>query len=159
MIKTIIIFAILQLVNVMLNTAKAVLTIKANKLVASIANAVTYGFYTIIVQWTAKTDLSITIPITIITNLIGVYISLLILEKIKKDKLWKITISIPKEHYNNVKDYLITKNLGFIEYETNNKNYKVFDIFSHTQKDSEEVKKIVSKYNAKYIVQEHNVRL
>lgn len=159
MIKTIIIFAILQLVNVMLNTAKAVLTIKANKLVASIANAVTYGFYTIIVQWTAKTDLSITIPITIITNLIGVYISLLILEKVKKDKLWKITISIPKEHYNSVKDYLITKNLGFIEYETNNENYKVFDIFSHTQKDSEEVKKIVAKYNAKYIVQEHNVRL
>lgn len=159
MIKTIIIFAILQLVNVMLNTAKAVLTIKANKLVASIANAVTYGFYTIIVQWTAKTDLSITIPITIITNLIGVYISLLILEKIKKDKLWKITVSVPKDYYQVVKGCLIEKNLGFIEYETNNENYKVFDIFSHTQKDSEEIKKIVAKYQVKYIIQEHNVRL
>lgn len=159
MIKTIIIFAILQLVNVMLNTAKAVLTIKANKLVASIANAVTYGFYTIIVQWTAKTDLSITIPITIITNLIGVYISLLILEKVKKDKLWKITVSVPKDYYQVVKGCLIEKNLGFIEYETNNENYKVFDIFSHTQKDSEEIKKIVAKYQVKYIIQEHNVRL
>lgn len=159
MIKTIIIFAILQLVNVMLNTAKAVLTIKANKLVASIANAVTYGFYSIIVQWTAKTDLSITIPITIVTNLIGVYISLLILEKVKKDKLWKITVSVPKEYYQVVKGCLVEKELGFIEYETNNENYKVFDIFSHTQKDSEEIKKIVAKYQVKYIIQEHNVRL
>lgn len=159
MIKTIIIFAILQLVNVMLNTAKAVLTIKANKLVASIANAVTYGFYSIIVQWTAKTDLSITIPITIVTNLIGVYISLLILEKVKKDKLWKITVSVPKEYYQVVKGCLVEKELGFIEYETNNENYKVFDIFSHTQKDSEEIKKIVAKYQVKYIIQEHNIRL
>lgn len=159
MIKTIIIFAILQLVNVMLNTAKAVLTIKANKLVASIANAVTYGFYTIIVQWTAKTDLLVTIPITIITNLIGVYISLLILEKVKKDKLWKITVSVPKDYYQVVKGCLVEKELGFIEYETNNENYKVFDIFSHTQKDSEEIKKIVAKYQVKYIIQEHNIRL
>ena len=45
-----IIFFICSLINVMLSTLKTILTVKASKGVATIINAITYGFYAIVVK-------------------------------------------------------------------------------------------------------------
>ena len=94
----IILFFVCQLINVALNTAKTIIMHKEEKISSSLINAITFGFYAIIVVMTASAlPLWITIVITIITNLIGVYLSMWILEKFKKDKLWEITATIDKE--------------------------------------------------------------
>ena len=84
-----IIFFICSLINVMLSTLKTILTVKASKGVATIINAITYGFYAIVVKQLASLDLITTVTVTIITNIIGVYVSMWLLERTKKDCLWK----------------------------------------------------------------------
>ena len=72
----IIIFTVCSLVNVILSTMKTILTVRSTKVVASIINAVTYGFYAIVVKQLASLDLTVTVIVTIVTNLIGVYFSI-----------------------------------------------------------------------------------
>lgn len=89
----IIIFFVLQLVNVIFNTLKTLVMSKTDsKHAAAAINAITFAFYTAVVQQTARLDLVITIPVTAVTNIIGVYISYWILGKIRKDQLWKVEV-------------------------------------------------------------------
>ena len=85
----IIIFTVCSLVNVILSTMKTILTVRSTKVVASIINAVTYGFYAIVVKQLASLDLTVTVIVTIATNLVGVYLSMWLMDKMKKDCLWK----------------------------------------------------------------------
>ena len=92
-------FFIFQLVNVGLSTTKTIIMYRKKKLSSANINAISYGFYAIIVIMTAS-DLPIwlTISITLVTNWIGVYFSMMILEYIqgkKKPKLWEIVATIP----------------------------------------------------------------
>ena len=81
----IIIFTVCSLVNVILSTMKTILTVRSTKVVASVVNAVTYGFYAIVVKQLASLDLTVTVIVTIATNLIGVYLSMWLMDKMKKD--------------------------------------------------------------------------
>ena len=54
---TIILFFIATLINVILSTLKSVITIKGGRLLASITNAVAYGFNTFIIKMIADVDL------------------------------------------------------------------------------------------------------
>jgi len=93
---TILIFAGLQVINVILNSFKSLIMAKYDSATASaIINAVTFGFYTVIVQQIAHLDLWLTVSVTVITNVIGVYITYAIMAKFKKDELWKIEIYVP----------------------------------------------------------------
>ena len=103
----IIVFIICQLINVALNTIKTIIMHKEEKISSSIINAITYGFYAIIVIMTASSlPLWITILITAITNLIGVYGSMWVLEKFKKDSLWEITATTDRKNLDRVREYL-----------------------------------------------------
>jgi hypothetical protein len=112
-----------------------------------------------------------TIIITIITNLIGVYVSMIILEKFKKDKLWKVESTIKLEQIPNIpyadqKNKFLTtlvnrikdKELSYHYVELPNKEF-LFTFYCKTQKESLALKEILKDYNAKYIVQEENVKL
>ena len=159
----IILFFVCQLINVALNTAKTIIMHKEEKISSSIINAITFGFYAIIVVMTASAlPLWITIIITIITNLIGVYLSMLILERFKKDKLWEIVATVGC--LDNEKYYLIKvlnqENISFNWFATdNNPNEYIFHIYSKNQKESQYIKKELDYVNAKYIVHEERAKL
>lgn len=158
----IIIFIICSLVNVGLNTAKTIIMHKEEKISSSIINAITYGFYAIIVVMTASAlPLWITILITALTNLIGVYGSMWLLEKFKQDSLWEITATTDRKNIDEIREYLniceIAHNYNLVD---NYKNSKVvFRIYSESQKQSEEIKYILDKVGAKRIVHEERVKL
>lgn len=158
----IILFVICQFINVALNTAKTIIMHKEEKISSSIINAITFGFYAIIVVMTASAlPLWITIIITIITNLIGVYGSMWLLERFKKDSLWEITATTDREHLDEIREYLnickIPHNYNLIDNYENTKI--VFRIYSENQQQSVETKFILDKCNAKYIVHEERVKL
>ena len=158
----IVVFIICQLINVALNTAKTIIMHKEEKISSSIINAITYGFYAIIVVMTASAlPLWITILITALTNLIGVYGSMWVLEKFKKDSLWEITATTDRKHLEEIREYLnmckIPHNYNLIDNYENTKI--VFRIYSENQKQSIETKYILDKCNAKYIVHEERVKL
>ena len=158
----IVLFIICQFINVALNTAKTIIMHKEEKISSSIINAITYGFYAIIVVMTASAlPLWITIIITIITNLIGVYGSMWLLDKFKKDSLWEITATTDRKNIEEIREYLnvcdIAHNYNLVD---NYKNSKVvFRIYSENQKQSEEIKYILDKVGAKRIVHEERVKL
>ena len=47
-----ILFIVLNIANVILQTAKSICTVKCGKLVAAIANAIAYGLYTVVIVYT-----------------------------------------------------------------------------------------------------------
>ena len=178
MVEMIILFVVLQLVNVVLQTLKSIITVKGTTTQSALMNAIAYGVYTVIVVFTAGeftgnyiTDLIIKIAVTMGTNLIGVYISAWILNKFKKDKLWKVesTVSwnyVPNIPYNDQKnkflktliDKINAQNLSYHYIELPNRKF-LFSFYCKTQKESLALKEILKDYNAKYIVQEESVKL
>lgn len=109
------IFAALQLINVMLNTAKTLIMARTdNPHLSALINAITYGFYTAVVKQIASLDLSITIIIVVITNVIGVYLTYWITSYIRKDNLWKIELYLPNEPARTaIKRELEKNNIAF----------------------------------------------
>lgn len=153
--KFIAFFFLIQLINVILNTLRTCITAKGNKIAATIVTSICYGFYTFVIVYTAN-DYSVWVKaaITVVSNLIGVYFSMWLLEKIKKDKLWEIVVHTKQ----NIDSDLKNEN---VHYYTNNclDNTYVYHIFSENQKKSTVIKKILDNKNLSYIVHEQNVKL
>ena len=149
----IIIFTVCSLVNVILSTMKTILTVRSTKIVASIINAVTYGFYAIVVKQLASLDLTVTVIVTIATNLIGVYLSMWLMDKMKKDCLWKISVTTKnKSIAKKIENFDIEYTMSPIQYKK--EIYYSIEIFSKNQKDSSIIKNILNEYKVKYNVTE-----
>lgn len=152
-----VVFVIVNLINVMLSTMKSILTVKSTRVVATLINAVSYGFYALMVKQMANYDVATVVTVTILANLIGVYSSMWLLDKFKKDKLWKVTVIPQSEDVVNVRGSLIHKGLGFNEYKVFTKYGETigFDIFTNNQTESATLREILNNYvNVKYHVLE-----
>lgn len=150
-----IIFFICSLINVMLSTLKTILTVKASKGVATIINAITYGFYAIVVKQLASLDLITTVTVTIVTNIIGVYVSMCLLEKTKKDCLWKISVTTKDSTLvEKLEKFSISYVMNPVQYKK--QTYYNIDVFSENQKDSSIIENILKEYKVKYNITEIN---
>lgn len=150
-----IVFFICSLINVMLSTLKTILTVKASKGVATIINAITYGFYAIVVKQLASLDLITTVTVTIITNIIGVYVSMWLLEKTKKDCLWKISVTTKDNTLvEKLEKFSISYVMNPVQYKK--QTYYNIDAFSENQKDSSIIENILKEYKVKYNITEIN---
>jgi uncharacterized protein YebE (UPF0316 family) len=158
MILTYVIFSVL---NVIIQTIKSIATIKCNKYVASVVNAIAYGLYTYIIFITSDESLGLWFKIIVvaIANLIGVFVVKYFEEKNRKSKLWKIEATIPNLNIEpNNDDCIIElkdKNVSFnyIDIE----KYIIINCYCNTQKESAVVKEILNKYKAKYFVTESKI--
>ena len=91
-------FFIISLINVILSSTKSICTVRYGRGINVLANVVAYSFYTIVVKQTASLPLEITVIATAAANALGVWLSYVILDRIQKDRLWKIEVVIPKGH-------------------------------------------------------------
>lgn len=148
----ILLFFVAQLINVVLSTIKSVITVKGGKLQASIINAITYSFNIIVIKSLVDVDMMVAIGVTIFTNLFGVYLGLTILDKLRKDQLWKITTTLPTSNLKDFKQDLNALDISYIAYETSWDDYKVVDIFSKHKNDSRLIKTVFKKYDVKYTI-------
>lgn len=150
-----IVFFICSLINVMLSTLKTILTVKASKGVATIINAITYGFYAIVIKQLASLDLITTVTVTIVTNIIGVYVSMWLLEKTKKDCLWKISVTTKDNTLvEKLEKFSISYVMNPVQYKK--QTYYNIDVFSENQKDSSIIENILKEYKVKYNITEIN---
>lgn len=149
----IIIFTVCSLVNVILSTMKTILTVRSTRTVASLINAITYGFYAIVVKQLASLDVTVTVVVTIATNLVGVYFSMWLMDKMKKDCLWKISVTTKDCNLaKKIENFDIEYTMSPIQYK--NETYYSLEIFSKNQKDSTIIKNILNEYKVKYNVTE-----
>lgn len=155
--KVLILFAVATAINVILSTVKSILTIKAGKTVAALANAITYGFYTWVIILTNVDGISLWVKmgITAICNFVGVFIVKLIEEKARKAKLWKIECTVPtaqaEQMLADCKYYGLSYNYVDIN------KWVLFNFYAPTQKDSANIKKLLKSYDVKYFVSESKV--
>lgn len=149
-------FIFFNILNVVIQTIKSIVTIKCNKWVAAIVNAIAYGLYTYIVVLTASDiDLWFKIIVVALANLVGVFIVKWVEEKKRKEMLWKVEFTIKREFLENVKTLLTLAKIphSYIEIGKN----VIINAYCATGKESESVKEIIKKYNAKYFVSETKI--
>lgn len=148
------IFVVLNVVNVVIQTIKSIATIKCGKVPAAVINAVAYGLYTIVVVYTVcELPLWLKATVVAVANLVGVYVVKVLEEKARKDKLWKVEATVTPSDVGNVQAELDKLNISHNCFRTSGE-YRVFNIFCPTQKESAQVKTILDKYHAKYFVSE-----
>ena len=153
MILTYIIFSVL---NVIIQTIKSIATIKCNKYVASVVNAIAYGLYTYIIFITSDESLGLWFKIIVvaIANLIGVFVVKYFEEKNRKDRLWKIesTFSNSENFIKNLEVWAKVNDISF-NY-INIDKYVIVNFYCPTQKESAIVKEFITKFNGKYFISE-----
>ena len=115
--KLLIVFILLNAINVVIQTIKSLLTVKGGKVMAAVANAIAYGFYTIVVIYMVC-ELPLWQKVVIVgsCNFIGVYIVKLIEEKMRRDKLWKIEATIPAAEKDNLLDECVKLGINHYNY-------------------------------------------
>lgn len=148
-------FVVLNVVNVIIQTVKSIVTIKCGKIASAIVNAIAYGLYTIVTVYMIC-ELPLWLKVVVVggANLIGVYIVKYIEEKSRKDRLWKIeTTFLKKENFlKNLQVWAKINDISFnyIDIE----KYYIINFYCPTQKDSSIVKDFIKKFNGKYFISE-----
>lgn len=151
--NTILLFALCTAVNVILSTIKSILTVNGGKVSASLINAITYGFYSYVIVLTSADGMPIWVKmaITAVCNFVGVYFVKWIEEKARKDKLWKVELTVPTRYTNTIDFDLHDVPHSYIELSD---KHTLFNFYCATQKESAKVKAIANQYEAKYFVAE-----
>ena len=150
-----IIFVVLSIINVVLNTFKTTITVKGGKLAAALINAVTFFVYTYVIIYTScDLPMFLKASVTAIINFVGVYAVKWFEEKARKDQLWKVEATIPAKYTEAVHFDLKDVPHNYIE---GIGKYTIFNFYCATQKESAKVKDIINQYEAKYFVSETKI--
>jgi hypothetical protein len=147
-------FVGLNIVNVIVQTVKSIMTVKCGKWSASLINAFAYGFYTIVTIY-LLCDLPLwwKAGIVALCNLVGVFVVKLIEEKARKDKLWKVEATVLRGYTKELHGKLVCAGIPH-NYLENVGKYTLFNIFCATQAESNVAKLILNQFDAKYFVSE-----
>ncbi len=150
----IILFIILQIVNVVLSTIKSLILIKGYKWASIIANTIYFGVYTAVLkQLTLIDNIWLLIIITMAANFLGTWVGIVITDKVRKADLWTIATVVKKEYIKDYKQALNEAKIKYISYQTTWDECAAIDIFSENRSQSKAIKEILLRFNAKYSIQ------
>lgn len=158
MMKMLILFFIVNLVNVIMSTAKSLVTVNGGRMSATLVNAITFGFYTYVVILIADATVNIHIKALLVTlaNLVGVFIVKTLEMKLHKDRLWvfNATVKEKSDTINELVRALKDMNIKLIYTEVVPNALYSLQVFSNTQKESTMIKSVFENYNLKFYVTE-----
>ena len=147
-------FFIISLINVILSSTKSICTVRYGRGINVIANVVAYSFYTVVVKQTASLPLEITVIATAAANALGVWLSYVILDKIQKDKLWKIEVVISKDFVEALHTELSEIPHNYIDIGPR----ALFNFYCSTRAETSEVIKHCRDYKGKFFAIENKLR-
>ena len=151
--KLLILFIVLNIFNVILQTVKSIITIKCGKMASAVINAVAYGLYTIVtIYLMCELPLWWKAGIVAGCNFVGVYVVKLIEEKARKDKLWKVEATVLPSRAEWLISRLTEQHIPFNYIDV--EKYVIFNIYCATQSESSIAKAHLDVANAKYFVSE-----
>lgn len=149
-----IVFILANILNVIIQTIKSICTIKCGKGIAAIVNALAYGFYTyIVILMIADLPLLTKCIIVGLCNLIGVYIVKWAEERARKDKLWKVELTVRNDQAQKLHEDFERFNIPH-NYIPNVGKWTIFNVYCATQKESHFTKEVANRAHAKYFVTE-----
>ena len=146
-------FFISQLVNVILSTIKSVLTVKGTRMSATLINTISYTINAAVISQIGNVDnIYIVCIFTAITNFVGVWFSLWLLEKFRKERLWRISATVKKENFEDLIKELHDLEIDFITYNTSWEKRTPLDVFSKSREESSLIRTVFEKYDVKYTI-------
>ena len=153
------VFVVLNVINVIIQTIKSIITITGTKWSASIVNAVAYGLYTIVVVFMTAEGLGLFWKALIIgvANLVGVYVVKLIEEKNRKDKLWKVEATVDGYLITDLHRILNEGDVPHSWLDIGTTDRVLLNCYCATQHESALVKELLDAAGAKYFVSESKV--
>lgn len=152
--KLLLLFIVLNIFNVILQTVKSIITIRCGKTASAIINAVAYGLYTIVtIYLLCDLPLLWKAGIVALCNFVGVWVVKFFEEKARKDKLWKVEATVPKDRLAELSAVLEEYELPYNCLRTTG-DYAIFNIFCATQEQSKFAKMALDGHFAKYFVSE-----
>lgn len=157
--KLLLIFIILNVLNVIIQTVKSIATIKCGKGVAAIVNALAYGLYTVVLVY-MNCDLDLWAKVLVVggANLVGVYVVKVMEEKANKEKVWKIEATLVKaQNYDKLIKDLDDAGISYNNFFTTKRNDAVFNCYSYSKEESRKIRQILKDCGAKYFVSESKV--
>ena len=148
-------FVVLTIINVILNTARTIITVKGGMFWSSFISAIAFGFYVLVIVYTVS-DLPLWIKATVtaVANFVGTYFVKYIEQKVRKDRLWLVDVVIYEKNLKYATDYLNEHEIKFSEMPIANSGSHVFHIYSNTQDESRNIRDLLKTFNAKYVVVE-----
>lgn len=154
-------FVILNFINVLINTARSLCTVKGGKWIASVMNALCYGYYTIIIVITATYEMPLVLKCiaVAIVNFIGVFTIKFCEEKMTKDKRWVFlaTAKIANNSIVEVGEKLKALNIKLLYTVVIPDELYSLQIFSNDKKESDMITAILNNYGIKYSAIEDKV--
>lgn len=145
-----ILFFVMQFINVVLNTLKSFCTIKSSKHLGMFMNVTAYTFYVAVVKMLTEQPMWYVCLVTAITNCIGFYLADLLFNKMQKDKLWRISMTTDTDTANEIGNQLSLYNIGYNEIHDESCGKTILDVFSYTQGESSLIKDIIKDKKVKY---------
>lgn len=122
---------------------------------ASLVCAITQGFNIYIVFLTSCDGLDIfpKILITVVCNLIGVYIVKYFEEKMQKDKLWKIEFTVATGSVHTIDAYLTDHEIPH-SYIVISPKHVLFNCYCKSKEESRDIRDFIDYIGAKWFVSE-----
>lgn len=146
-------FFIISLINVILSSTKSICTVRYGRGINIIMNVVSYSFYVIVVKQTAELPLIITVVATAIANAIGVWLSYVALDRVQKDRLWKLEVVVPNCFAKDLHEELDYIPHNYIEIGPKT----LFNFYCDTRKDTTTVVRCGKKYYGKIFAVENKL--
>jgi len=154
-------FVILNFVNVLVNTARSLVTVKGGKWGASVMNAICYGYYTIIIVITATYEMPLIMKCiaVAVVNFIGVFTIKFCEERFTKDKKWIFlaTAKIADNAIVDVAEKLKMLNIKLVYTPVIVNELYTLEIFSNDKKESDMITAVLENYNIKYSAVESKI--
>lgn len=153
--KLFILFCVLNVVNVIIQTVKSIATIKCGRVMASLVNAIAYGLYTVVLVYTmCDLELWVKALVVALANLIGVYVVKTMEEKMRKAKLWKVEMTVWSDKAESLRQVLTNADIPFNMVNTELDRYTIVNVYCATEKQSLAIREIAKQFKAKYFVSE-----
>lgn len=154
---SVLIFIIVQLINVISGTIKYIVTIKSKPLFAGIINALSYTLSAWIVKLITEQDLWIVLAVTFITNAVGVPLGKIIVDVLRKDSLWiyHVTLKCSLEEAKELKNYFkYCEGIKSTYIEVAKDEMYDMRFFSRSKNESRKILDVIKAYDNKYFITE-----
>lgn len=149
----IIIFFAAQLLNVIFSAGRTILLVKGTKWQGVIANTIHYTINAATVSIiSVVNNLWITILVTMISNFIGAIIAYEATKKMRKSRLWKVSLYVEENKIDMLKQELNEEHFMYITMGERDDSIRVIDVFSHDKQEGLKIQKLIKKHNLPYIM-------
>ena len=148
-------FVGLTVVNVVLQTARVIVTVKGGLFWSSLISSIAFGFYTIVIIYTVcDLPMWMKATVTAVANFVGTYFVKYVEMKVRRDRLWMVDVVLTGHQIYAAKSYLDPWKIQYTEIPISNSDSSQFHIYSKTQDESRHIRDLLKTYNAKYVVVE-----